>query len=252
MAAKLRPKLAEKLGLTIAFFCAGTPTTRATLALLARLGAEDPAQVMSLRYRGLGWPGRCTVVCRGVDGTTAERSLSYEESWGLLARDKQWRCHICPDHTGEFADVAVGDAWHRAPQSGEPGRSLVLVRTPHGRRLLASARAAGALELEPAAPTVLSAAQPGLLQARGAVWGRRLALRLAGLPVPSHVGLPMFRFWLTHLSLSQKLRSLLGTLRRVFRRRLHRRVPVVPFEPRARRPALSHAAGHLQPQPVML
>ena len=44
MAAKLRPRLAEKLGLTIAIFCAGTPTTRATMGLLRQLGVDDPSR----------------------------------------------------------------------------------------------------------------------------------------------------------------------------------------------------------------
>lgn len=290
-ARRLRPQLDRKIGLTIAFFCAGTPTTQATLALLARLGVDDPATVLSLRYRGFGWPGRCVVTFRAPirtphatagpgdpphtwrvlsaaapggaagrtsakvapgdpDGAIHERSLSYEESWGLLARDKQWRCHICPDHTGEFADIAVGDAWHRTPRPGDAGRSLVLVRTPRGRDVLAAARAAGALHLEPAAPAVLSAARPGQLPARGALWGRVLALRLLGIPVPQYAGLPLFRFWLTDLTLAQRLRSVFGTARRIFRKRLRRPLPVVPFEPPAPRPARPGVTGRPQRQPA--
>ncbi len=233
MARRLRPQLDRNIGLTIAFFCAGTPTTRATLALLRHMGVDDPSRVVSLRYRGHGWPGRCVVTFVDADGRFAERSLSYEESWGLLARDKQWRCHICPDHTGEFADIAVGDPWHRVPQPGEAGRSLVLARTPRGRDVLAAARAAGALCLEASPPKVLWAARPGQKKDRGALWGRRLALRLLGLPVPRQVGFPTFRFWLTELTLSGKLRSILGTIRRIFRRGLHRPQIVTAYEPPA-------------------
>jgi coenzyme F420 hydrogenase subunit beta len=251
-ARRLRPQLDRNIGLTVAFFCAGTPTTRATFALLARMGVTDPARVQSLRYRGRGWPGRCVVTFIDGAGRRTERSLSYEESWGLLAHDKQWRCHICPDHTGEFADIAVGDAWHRVPQPADAGRSLVLARTPHGREVLTAARAAGALHLAPAAPAVLWAARPGQLQARGALWGRLLALRLLRIPVPQYTGLPMFRLWLMHLSLSQKLRSVFGTVRRVVRKRLHRPLPVVPFEPDVSRPAPPQSAGRSQPQPAPL
>ena len=194
--------------------------------------------------------GRCTLRFIGEDGVIRERSLSYEESWGLLARDRQWRCHICPDHTGEFADIAVGDAWHRSPQPGDAGHSLVLARTPHSREVLAAAQAAGALHLAPTAPAVLSAARPGQMQDRGAVWGRLLALRLLRIPTPRYVGLRLFRLWLTHLSLFQKLRSILGTLRRVFRKGLRRPLPVVPFEPNVSRPALPQSAGHPRPQPA--
>ena len=231
MARRLRPQLDRNIGLTIAFFCAGTPTTRATLALLGHMGVDDPSRVVSLRYRGHGWPGRCVVTFVDADGKLAERSLSYEESWGLLARDKQWRCHICPDHTGEFADIAVGDAWHRTPQPGDAGRSLVLARTPRGRDILAAARQAGVLCLAAAAPDVLWPARSGQKKDRGALWGRRLALRLLGLPVPRQVSFPTFRFWLTELSLGGKIRSVLGTIRRVFRGRLHRPQLVTAYEP---------------------
>jgi len=232
-AARLRPALDRNIGLTIAIFCAGTPTTRATLTLLRHLGVEDPSRVVNLRYRGHGWPGRCVVTFMDGDGNLTERSLSYEESWGLLARDKQWRCHICPDHTGEFADIAVGDPWHRVPQPGEPGRSLVLVRTPRGRAILATARQAGTLCLEAAPPDVLWTARPGQKKDRGALWGRRLALCLLGLPVPRQTGFPTFRFWLTELTVGGKLRSILGTIRRVFRKGIHRRQAVSPYEPPA-------------------
>lgn len=271
-ARRMRPELDSKIGLTIAIFCAGTPTTRATLALLRHMGVDDPSRVLSLRYRGHGWPGRCVVTFRAPiriphagagpggpplawralsataprgptdrpsangelsdsAGTFTERSLSYEESWGLLARNKQWRCHICPDHTGEFADIAVGDPWHRSPSPGEPGRSLVLARTPRGQRLLAAAREAGVLRLEVAPPEVLWAARPGQKKDRGALWGRRVALRILGLPAPRQIGFPTFRFWLCELSIGAKLRSLLGTLRRAFRKRLHFRAAVTPYEP---------------------
>ena len=36
---------------------------------------------------------------------------------------------MCADHTGEFADIAVGDPWYRPHLDDEPGRSLVLARS---------------------------------------------------------------------------------------------------------------------------
>ena len=99
-----------RLEIVIAFFCAGTPTTAGTVEMLRRMGVEDPASLVSLRYRGDGWPGRAVAVSRGPDGAAARSELSYEQSWGeVLADHKQRRCKLCPDHTGEFADIAVGD-----------------------------------------------------------------------------------------------------------------------------------------------
>ena len=121
--------------MTIAFFCAGTPTTRGTIALLDRLGIDDPSDVLDVRYRGNGWPGRTVFTVKTATGTET-RSLSYEESWGeILTNHKQWRCNVCADHTGEFADIAVGDPWHRPTDPRKPGSSLILVRTERGREL---------------------------------------------------------------------------------------------------------------------
>lgn len=230
-AGRLRPKLREKLGLTIAFFCAGTPTTAGTLKLLERLGVDDPSSVLDIRYRGHGWPGRTSVTFRTPAGSRTE-TLSYEESWGeILTNHKQWRCHVCADHTGEFADIAVGDPWHRSTQPPDPGRSLILVRTPRGRRALRDAIAAGYLTLRRAGPSALPASQPNLLRGRGAVWGRLVACRLLGVPAPRYCGMPLFRHWWRRLTLREKAATFLGTLKRVIKRQLRAPAVVTPYAP---------------------
>lgn len=230
-AAALRPRLAEKLGLTIGIFCAGTPSTRGTLEMMKAMGIADPSSVTSIRYRGNGWPGMAVVTERGTDGIEARYEMTYAESWGeILQKHRQWRCYICPDHTGEFADIAVGDPWYRPIPPGEPGRSLVVVRTERGKRILREAMAAGYLTLERVKPEVLPASQPNLLRTRGSVSGRLAVLRLLGAPVPRLKGIALFRFW-RQLDLVEKVRSTIGTLRRIKSKRLRRRVPITPFVP---------------------
>lgn len=221
-AAARRPGLRDRLGLTIAVFCAGTPSTKGTREALAALGvaAED---VVDLRYRGHGWPGEFTATTR--DGQ--EHSLTYAESWGaVLQKHRQWRCMVCPDHTGEFADLSVGDPWYRDIEPGEPGRSLVVVRTERGRQFLRRAVAAGAVELTRVPATTLVASQPNLLSVRGSVWGRVTTMRALGMAAPRYRRLPMVRAWL-RVSGRQKVRSTVGTARRVRGRGLRRRRPVV-------------------------
>jgi hypothetical protein len=205
-----RPGLDEKLGLTVAFFCAGVPSTRGTLELLKSVGVEDPASVRSLRYRGNGWPGRWTVEFEGERGEMRTESLSYEESWGFLQRYRQWRCYICPDHTGEFADIAVGDPWYRPVEPGEPGKSLLVARTPRGREVLHAAAAAGYIRLETKDASLLPRSQPNLLRTRGGLWGRLAVLRLFGAPVPRYRGFPTFRYWVRELGPMEKVKSLTG------------------------------------------
>ncbi|WP_216843529.1 Coenzyme F420 hydrogenase/dehydrogenase, beta subunit C-terminal domain [Phytoactinopolyspora alkaliphila] len=214
-AAKARPELGRKIGLTIGIFCAGTPSSRGTEEVVRRLG-EDPADVERVDYRGEGWPGRFRIKTT----TGVAKSFSYEESWGeTLQKHRQWRCMICPDHTGEFADLSVGDPWYRKLKEGEPGRSLVVVRTEAGRKALHAALADRALEGHPIPLERLPQSQPNLASTRGAVWARVLTMRLAGLPAPTFSGLPSFRSWL-RLRPRVKLSSMGGTLKRIKRRGL--------------------------------
>ena len=162
--------------------------------------------------------------------STDERTLTYEQSWGdILQKHRQWRCYLCADHTGEFADVAVGDPWYR-PTAGDPGRSLVLARTERGLKLIEAAIAAGALVLEQVGPELLPASQPNLLRARGAVWGRMVTLRAAGLMTPRTRHLPMARMWRENLSAKEKLQSTVGTVRRIKRKRLRAPADLTPME----------------------
>jgi coenzyme F420 hydrogenase subunit beta len=140
------PQYRPQVALVVSFFCAGVPSRRASEELLARLGVDDPTQVSSLRYRGFGWPGR--TVATMVDGRVLD--TDYDTAWGtVLNRGLQPRCRICPDGTGELADVSFADAWEldegRPCFRERPGQSLVLVRTPAGRAAVARARDRGAL-----------------------------------------------------------------------------------------------------------
>ncbi|NHC45874.1 coenzyme F420 hydrogenase [Motilibacter sp. K478] len=230
-AATERPGLREGVALTIGVFCAGTPSTAGTLELVQRMGFAQPQDVESIRYRGNGWPGEAVAVGTR-DGEKYEASFSYADSWGaVLQRHRQWRCHVCLDHTGEFADVSVGDPWYREVEPGEPGRSLVVVRTERGRRAVAAARASGALVLERVANDVLPRSQPNLVRTRGAVWGRIATMRLLGLPAPRYRHMPAFRSWLRDLTPRDKARSFVGTARRIRARGMRRPATVSESAP---------------------
>lgn len=163
--------------LTLSFFCAGTPSQGATNRLIKQLGVT-PEDAKSLRYRGNGWPGEFTV----TDGDHVG-ALSYDDSWGKhLGRDLQWRCKICPDGTGEDADIAVGDFW-RADEKGYPlfddaeGDSVVIARTLRGHEILIRAVEAGAIVLAPVDLDVVEKIQP-LQRARKRTFPLRIAARL--------------------------------------------------------------------------
>lgn len=228
-ASQKRPKLDDRIGCTIAFFCAGVPSTRGTLELMKKVGVKDPSTVSSVRYRGNGWPGMWTV--KFNDGTEKTKELTYQESWGFLQRFRQWRCYICPDHTGEFADIAVGDPWYREIEPGESGSSLILARTERGRKILHEAVESGYLTVLRQDPSLLPPSQPFILNTRAELWMRLKVLRLFGAAVPRYSGFQMYRFWKSRLNLVRKVKSFTSTVKRVFRKKLRTRITMTEWRP---------------------
>ncbi|OLT21970.1 hypothetical protein BJF81_14085 [Ornithinimicrobium sp. CNJ-824] len=212
-----RPALDRNLGLVLSFFCAGTPPSDASLQLAGELGFTDPSAISALRYRGRGWPGEFTVT--STDGHAA--ALSYEESWGRLARmPRQLRCALCPDGLGELADVTGGDAWHRRGE-GSDGISLILARTARGAEIVAAAIDHGYLEATESDAARVVAAQP-LARRRMLVPARTAALTTATLPAPRYPG---FRLGVAARRLGPVgwVKEYVGMLRRIVRRGYLRR-----------------------------
>lgn len=217
---------AMRVGLTVAIFCAGAPSTRSTIDYVRELAEVEPKAVASVRYRGRGWPG--DFVVETEDGVS--KRSSYSKSWGVLQAGRPWRCRICPDHTGALADVSVGDPWHTPPDGADAGRSLVVARTERGVRAVEEAIRSGHLNLQEVPHENIAKAQPGLRKVTAAVPGRLMAMSLLGLPTPSFEGLGLGSLWRSQYSWLQRCKEVLGTMRRVFRYGLLRARPVVPYE----------------------
>ena len=221
MLRRRRPELDRKLGLVLTFFCAGTPSTQGTTDLLKSLEIK-PDEVASLRYRGEGWPGRFKA---RYGNPPQEKSYSYLESWGRFTGYRPLRCHLCPDGLGRVADISCGDAWNKFEGEGNGGRSIVLVRTRRGQEILHRALAAKYVELTRVDESVVLAAQPNLLEKRRLLFGRFVAMWLLRIPTPRFDGFSLFRSW-NQLPLLRKVRTVLGTLRRIVRHHWWRRRPL--------------------------
>ena len=219
-ARKLRPVLEAKVGVTLSFFCAESPSTRGTVALLEKLGI-DPTAVVDLRYRGYGWPGHFAPTRNGEAEPC--QKLTYRESWAFLQAFRPWSVQLWPDGSGELADISCGDPWYEQPDGKNPGFSLVVARTARGQEIIKGAIAAGYLSLQPAENWKLVKSQSGLLAKKGSVWGRRLATRLLGLPVARLEGLDLWHCW-KPLAWGDKLRAMFGTMRRIIARKIYRRL----------------------------
>jgi coenzyme F420 hydrogenase subunit beta len=220
---RMRPELAEKLGLVLTFFCAGTPSTRASTDMLESMNVprED---VKSLNYRGDGWPGGF----KATDAAGETRCFKpYPEAWSELARRRPFRCHLCPDGLGRVADLACGDAWEKFEDGKNPGLSIVLVRSERGRRILHGAIEAGYVVLERVDKDSVIQAQVNLLGRRPEIFGRILGMRLLGIPAPKFPGFRLGRDWLG-IKAKFKVKTVLGTMRRCAQRGFMKRRPLSP------------------------
>lgn len=221
MLRRKRPVLDRNLGLVLTFFCAGTPSTKGTLDLMRSLNVS-PDKVASVRYRGDGWPGQFRVVSANGDG---EKSMSYMESWSRLSHDRAFRCQLCPDGLGRVADITCGDAWERFGNGQDIGRSVAVVRTRKGQEILHRAMAAKYVELQPVGATAIPAGQPSQINRNRELFGRLLTLRLMMIPVPKFTGFSLFRSWM-RLPFLKRVRTILGTIRRLVLRGLWMRHPI--------------------------
>jgi coenzyme F420 hydrogenase subunit beta len=214
MASRIRPKLNEKIGFTIAIFCGGTPSTRGTLELLKVLGVNKE-EVESLRYRGHGWPGMTGVNLKSSpDGTRVE--MTYSKAWDtILTRYKPFRCQICPDGTGEFADIACGDPWYREIEEGERGSTLIVVRTERGRTILREAIERGYIAAKRCSNNILPKSQLGLLNRRRSVFPKLMGLAITRVTSPTFSGFYLFFGWRKH-KLGMQFSSLFRGLRWAF------------------------------------
>ena len=131
---KIFPELASKVILTISFFCAGIPSLNSTKQLIKSSGIQKK-NITSLHYRKNGWPGNFTIVSKF--GKIFEKSYKY--AWGrVLGKNLQFRCKICPDGIGHYADLVFADAWKSFDPKGYPdfkdaeGQSLMISRSEKG------------------------------------------------------------------------------------------------------------------------
>lgn len=215
----MRPELANKVGISMSFFCAETPPTDATSELLKEFD-EDPDQLAALRYRGHGWPGYFTATDK--NGESREHWI-YQKAWAYLQKFRPWSTQMWPDGAGELADISCGDPWYEEPDGENPGFSIIVARTPAGRRLIEGAIAAGYLVAKPAEQWKLHESQKGLLAKKGSIWGRRLASKLLGVPTSEFTGKGIFTAW-RRLSTVAKFKSVAGTVKRIRARGFHQRV----------------------------
>lgn len=176
---KGNPAVGRQIPYMLSFMCAGIPSMKGTHEVITALGANRE-KVVSFKYRGDGWPG----MARAVHDSGESFEMNYNTSWGtILNKHLQFRCKICPDGTGEFADLVCADAWYG--KDGYPdfeereGRSLVLARTPAGQALLEAICSAAEVKTSALDVGEIAKMQPYQVERKRMVWGRIVAAKLA-------------------------------------------------------------------------
>lgn len=213
--AKLDPRVDKMIPVLLSFFCAGIPSRLGTLEILKALGVDEE-NITQFKYRGDGWPGKSTAVTKS--GKT--KSMSYSDSWGgILSKHIQFRCKICPDGSGAFADIVCADAWH-SDEKGYPifedveGRSLVMARTRAGEAIVTAASEQNFIDVSDFDLKELTAMQPGQFRRSQALLARLLAFPFRARTIPSYRGFHMIQN-ARKAGLWNNVRNFLGTLRRI-------------------------------------
>lgn len=210
---RLHPEIAQKIPYKLSFMCAGIPSRLGTIKIVENFGVKEN-QVKSFTYRGNGWPGMTTL----VTNENQKFETDYNSSWGtVLNRHLQFRCKICPDGTGEFADVVGADAWYGKDGypdfSEKDGRSLVLSRTNAGEALVKAAAAYGVLQIEALDIGEIEKMQPYQKNRKQMIFARLMGLRVLGRPYPRYVNLRLLRAAIT-ANWRENARNFVGLIRR--------------------------------------
>jgi len=127
------PLLRSRVPIVLSLFCNHVPTFASAKYLLrkARMSRQD---VLSIAFRGYGWPGGVRMTARDGRAVAFPHFGLWSGLLGLLFIHR--RCLLCDDHAGMYADISCGDAWLPDHSDDELGRSIAVARTAVGEGLL--------------------------------------------------------------------------------------------------------------------
>ncbi len=163
--AKKDPRVDKYIPLMLSPFCGGFFPPFAMSNFFQSEGVREE-EVESVSYRGNGCPGPTSIKLN--NGSRIEKS--YLDFWGTDSSQwhMPWRCRVCPDGTGEGADISTGDTWPECTPTKEMinndlGTNTVIARTSKGAELLQFAEGSGYLTLDyECVPSDMNKLQPHL------------------------------------------------------------------------------------------
>ena len=151
-------KLRERVALRVGLFCGSTAGFAGTSLLLNRVGMRE-RDIVSINYRGDGWPGHLIIKTRNGK----RESIPYSDYISVLGTFFiPQRCQLCFDGVAELADISLGDAWLPQFAENSKGESIILLRTDAGRALVEKTMDESVIELVRTNPKNVIVSQKGL------------------------------------------------------------------------------------------
>lgn len=212
--ARTDPRVDRLVVCTLSFLCAGLSSHAVAHNVIRGHGVGE-RDVKHFRFRGHGCPGPTHIETH--DGRIFEQS--YDDTWSsTLNQEIQFRCKICPDSTGEQADIVCSDAWDNDDgyaHGEKDGRGAILARTERGLAILRAMEAEGALTMWPLELSTFERMQPHHRHRKSVLLARLAGLWMMRQPVPQFRGLRLVRSALH--GWRSLATTLTGTMRRIRR-----------------------------------
>ncbi|MCK9294127.1 MAG: Coenzyme F420 hydrogenase/dehydrogenase, beta subunit C-terminal domain [Desulfobulbaceae bacterium] len=139
------PKLKKRIKLSFGLLCASGRSVNGLKTLMRRLDISLDS-VLSLKYRGNGWPGKLEVITS--DGEKV--LVDYKSYYPLMCLHDPHRCSLCHDKSSELADLSFGDLWlPEERKNAGSGKSICIVRNEKAALLFNAAARDGVISKSP-------------------------------------------------------------------------------------------------------
>ncbi len=174
--------LDSRISLHVGLLCTHTVNFMGTNLLLKKFRIRND-DVISIDYRGRGWPGCMHLRLKNGRPLDVRYNKGWNAYWNVFTSFffAPLCCFFCGDQFNELSDVSVGDAWLPSLSHHSQGESLIVARTAQGRDLLEAVAADGRLCLTPIPSSMARESQAFGLNFKKQNLGARLSLfRLLG------------------------------------------------------------------------
>jgi coenzyme F420 hydrogenase subunit beta len=185
----LNTELRKKIVLHVSLMCSHSVNFSGTEFILKKLHIPKE-QVSSLSYRGKGWPGAMTIKLENKCSFSIPLVGSWNSYWPIFSSFffTPIRCTLCPDQTGELADISLGDAWLPEFKSDKIGKSIIITRAKTAESLLSEMASSKLITLMKVSPEKVKQSQLLNLKFKKDDLGTRLRIiKFFGKQVPQFV-----------------------------------------------------------------